>query len=225
VSNKPGESCSTLQPSSWSGGGAWTPEMLTENGIYLRDSLRGDGVGSCSAEFEDCRQTLCCADASKTCFQKDPFWAECRDTCTVGIDYEKDTDPRWQTPWSCVDLGRKDAEEAPVCAASGADDCRETRCCLQPGTKCYSKNEWWAACRATCTPAPTPAPIAPSPGTEHCAGDVENCRWSKCCKRPDTKCYAKDGHWAECKETCERGKVDFSDPYEYWTPWTCDEIV
>eukprot|EP00928_Gymnodinium_smaydae_P014935 TRINITY_DN1547_c0_g1_i6.p1 TRINITY_DN1547_c0_g1~~TRINITY_DN1547_c0_g1_i6.p1 ORF type:complete len:1008 (-),score=183.78 TRINITY_DN1547_c0_g1_i6:86-2992(-) len=37
------------------------------------------------------------------------------------------------------------------CAADG-EDCRSSRCCKTPGKTCYTKNEWWASCRESCSP-------------------------------------------------------------------------
>merc|ERR1711920_6169 len=30
-------------------------------------------------------------------------------------------------------------------------DCRDTRCCAEPGSRCYKKSKHWASCNATCS--------------------------------------------------------------------------
>jgi len=40
---------------------------------------------------------------------------------------------------------------SPECSGPDAD-CRFTRCCQVQGTKCYEKNQWWAACKTSCKP-------------------------------------------------------------------------
>lgn len=46
----------------------------------------------------------------------------------------------------------------PIATSQGAQcsehggDCRYTHCCRAAGLQCYVKNEWWASCKATCTP-------------------------------------------------------------------------
>jgi len=31
-------------------------------------------------------------------------------------------------------------------------DCRTSKCCSDSGFTCYEKNQWWASCKASCTP-------------------------------------------------------------------------
>merc|ERR1712008_248803 len=38
-----------------------------------------------------------------------------------------------------------------LCSSDPAN-CMETRCCLNPGSKCFMKHENYAGCRDTCTP-------------------------------------------------------------------------
>jgi len=70
--------------------------------------------------LEDCCSSQCCSDPSLTCYSKNEWWAQCRVSCTPGID---PTDPvGFQTPWSCEALplvGTTSA--APSCSAEGAD--------------------------------------------------------------------------------------------------------
>jgi len=53
----------------------------------------------CSGPGRNCQTTKCCAVSSATCYEKDAYWAECKASCTAGID---STDPpNHRTPWSC----------------------------------------------------------------------------------------------------------------------------
>jgi len=40
---------------------------------------------------------------------------------------------------------------ARQCSGSG-EDCRHTRCCSDPGARCYEKDDQWASCKASCAP-------------------------------------------------------------------------
>ncbi|CAE8712048.1 unnamed protein product [Polarella glacialis] len=57
----------------------------------------------CSEEGADCRSTGCCADSTMTCYEKNQFWAGCRESCSPG-PYEYD-DAMSRTPWSCRVIG------------------------------------------------------------------------------------------------------------------------
>lgn len=106
------EACSALRPGA-SGSGGWGLAELTDSGIFLRASLRGETVPptpapaptpvSCSSNTQSCKTTLCCQDSARSCYEKDASWASCREGCTPGI-YEHDP-PEYQTPWTCVLLG------------------------------------------------------------------------------------------------------------------------
>jgi hypothetical protein len=56
----------------------------------------------CAHDVEDCILSGCCVDDSKTCYEKDPWWASCRTTgsCTAGEKYEHDP-PEYSYPWTC----------------------------------------------------------------------------------------------------------------------------
>merc|ERR1719476_106363 len=71
----------------------WTCKILSKHNL------------ECAHEPEDCIMSGCCVDDSKTCYQKDDWYAGCRDTgtCTAGEPYEHDVDP-WKTPWTCKDV-------------------------------------------------------------------------------------------------------------------------
>eukprot|EP00746_Dinoflagellata_sp_MGD_P152437 gnl/MRDRNA2_/MRDRNA2_83670_c0_seq1.p1 gnl/MRDRNA2_/MRDRNA2_83670_c0~~gnl/MRDRNA2_/MRDRNA2_83670_c0_seq1.p1 ORF type:complete len:329 (-),score=36.46 gnl/MRDRNA2_/MRDRNA2_83670_c0_seq1:349-1335(-) len=37
------------------------------------------------------------------------------------------------------------------CSGTGKN-CKSTKCCTEPGMKCYEKDRYWASCKASCTP-------------------------------------------------------------------------
>jgi len=53
-----------------------------------------------------------------------------------------------------------------------------------------------------------------------CVGPKTDCRCARCCQRPGTRCYEKDGYWGACKETCIPG-IDPEDEPQFQTNWTC----
>jgi len=59
--------------------------------------------------------------------------------------------------------------------------------------------------------------VSSTPG---CAGDIENCKASRCCATPGYTCFEKDEFWASCKATCTPG-VNPDDPPEVQSPWSC----
>jgi len=72
-----------------------TPEPIPESPISSTTSK----VASCSEAGENCVATMCCADPKLQCYQKDPYWAGCKESCTAGVQPE-DVAP-WNTPWTC----------------------------------------------------------------------------------------------------------------------------
>mmetsp|Transcript_88546 Transcript_88546/g.237499 ORF Transcript_88546/g.237499 Transcript_88546/m.237499 type:complete len:529 (+) Transcript_88546:114-1700(+) len=96
---------------------------------------------SCSGEGEDCRASRCCSDPGMKCHTKNEHWAGCMATCTPGI--HPGDPPEHRTPWTC-DL-------VLACAGPG-EDCSASLCCSELGKGCYKKDEYWAACKDTCTP-------------------------------------------------------------------------
>merc|ERR1712110_82098 len=66
--------------------------------------IKAKGSTGCSDTLVvNCIHTHCCNDLGMQCFQKDFFWAACKDNCTKGID---PLDPV-PLPWSCRPLGTR----------------------------------------------------------------------------------------------------------------------
>merc|ERR1712107_948371 len=63
------------------------------------------------------------------------------DGCKPGSHDPNDAEGH-RTPWSCAVLS---------CAADYSDDCTKTKCCQNPQSYCYQKNEHWATCKPSCT--------------------------------------------------------------------------
>jgi len=61
----------------------------------------------CSTKNKDCRNTKCCAEPGMRCYQKNRWWASCKETCTPGIDPTEA--PEFQLPWDCKPLGKRSA--------------------------------------------------------------------------------------------------------------------
>eukprot|EP00959_Pyramimonas_sp_CCMP1952_P314653 6586655-Pyramimonas_sp.AAC.1 len=49
-----------------------------------------------------------------------------------------------ETVWDCTEI-------RPPCSQPG-ESCAVTKCCSDPGAKCYKKNDYWFACNQTCNP-------------------------------------------------------------------------
>lgn len=47
------------------------------------------------------------------------------------------------------------ATKRPKCSGLGKD-CRNTKCCIDPGMQCFQKNPYWANCNKTCKPGIDP---------------------------------------------------------------------
>lgn len=119
------------------------------------------------------------------------------------------------------------------CSPPG-EGCLETRCCSAPGTRCFTKNKYWAQCMEDCVPGPNPLDqVSPlpwecealgprAPGrVESCADAGMDCSRSKCCKVGGTLCFEKNDTWAACRSSCEAGRHLTSDD---GSPWTCKAL-
>jgi len=99
----------------------------------------------CAEKNQGCLASKCCKDSRLICYEKDNYWAACKDSCTPGIDTVNDA-PQYQTPWSCKPLS-----PIPTCAPTGTN-CHTSLCCEDAGLFCYEKNNEYATCKASCTP-------------------------------------------------------------------------
>mmetsp|Transcript_12139 Transcript_12139/g.31168 ORF Transcript_12139/g.31168 Transcript_12139/m.31168 type:complete len:666 (-) Transcript_12139:14-2011(-) len=128
----------------------------------------------CAVQKENCVKSRCCQAPGAKCYKKHEFWAQCRASCTRGVDMDEAEELR--TPWSCEvleepqsqalaqlaklaakmsRLASKPLAAKPVmgqCSAAG-QNCRTSRCCADSSMQCYEKDSERAECRKTCVPS------------------------------------------------------------------------
>jgi len=180
----------------------------------------------CSEPHEDCRTSLCCKDASKTCFLKNEYWASCKDDCTKG---EKDDQGE---EWECEALAHA-PENAPATHEVECDT--ETPC---RGSSGAGRNVCIAEARLTCCEAAGKSREdccqldsikAVFPGTgetafgedkcqNKCGADWGPCGVSQCCANPNFKCFEKDDTYAQCRD------ANSCPPAEDTEPWSCAQL-
>jgi len=181
--------------------------------------------GQCSAADENCKDTKCCQNEGYTCFEKNEHYASCHWSCQSGIH---DSDPlEHQTPWSCKIL------EKDVCSQAH-ENCLQSMCCENEGYKCYQKNEHYANCAFSCQPGihdndplehqtPWSCIDITKPDEGGCADFHQKCIKSGCCKNSHQTCFKKNQHYAHCDYSCTPG-INYYDPPQHQTPWTCEVI-
>lgn len=79
--------------------GGRTPGMAAAESPskYVADWVKTN----CSKVGENCLDTMCCADPTNQCYQKNEKWASCSRGCKVGV-HKEDKDKK---KWSCAHLG------------------------------------------------------------------------------------------------------------------------
>jgi len=175
---------------------------------------------TCSKAGDGCLKTRCCQDPSLTCFKKNDDWADCKQTCEPGkVDPNSPKDQ--QSPWNCAKLTR--------CSVAGAG-CMDTGCCQDQSLTCFVKNEHWADCKKACEPGkvdPNSPKDQQSPWSceKKCSVAGDGCMATGCCQDPSLTCFEKNDKWADCKKTCEPGKVDPNPPKDQQSPWTCKKMT
>jgi hypothetical protein len=108
--------------------------------------------------------------------------------------------------------------KSQACTQDG-ESCATSKCCTNPGSTCFKKNDYWSSCNATCNPYnkwengqwvhkdykvwDCKAESQPT-----CTADGQDCSASKCCSQWGSTCYKKNDHWASCNATCN--------PYYKW---------
>ena len=153
------------------------------------------------------------------------------------VQQEQDVDDTWDILDSPRLLQQRSVLVAQTAAgkagcSTNSEDCRETKCCLDPAKRCYVKDDYWGGCLSNCTqgntnPGDDPQyrtpwkceQLAPAPD---CSKDTEDCREKKCCLDSSKQCYVKNDHWGGCLSNCTPGNVHPGDADEYKTPWKCE---
>lgn len=125
-------------------------------------------------------------------------------------------------------------EEKKRNCAGQNEGCLDSKCCRDPGYRCYTKNDYWAQCMPSCFKGPNPVDqVSPlsweckelgdraSGVPETCALDNEDCIPSKCCQTAGTTCFTKNATFARCKTSCSPGPDLKADDNQ---PWSCDKV-
>mmetsp|Transcript_38265 Transcript_38265/g.110518 ORF Transcript_38265/g.110518 Transcript_38265/m.110518 type:complete len:626 (+) Transcript_38265:79-1956(+) len=131
--------------------------------------------------------------------------------------------PRKLDRYRLHDFGRPCSEDL--------EDCRSTRCCKAPGSRCYQKDDGWAACKATCRPGIDRSEerkfrtnwtcLEVKYSAPVCSDDTEDCSGTGCCNDPSKKCYQKEKGWAVCRTECAPGELWEKDDPAHRVPWNC----
>lgn len=179
------------------------------------EACKGCGGEQCS----HCRKTVdlrCCVAKAKAEDEKK--------ACCENEDYNE-----------AIKEGSCNSTEAPkpaACSAAG-EGCLQTGCCKDKDLTCFTKNEHWADCKRTCeagkidpnSPKDLQSPWScDTANATKCSKAGDGCLKTGCCQDSTTKCFVKNDHWADCKKTCEPGKVDPNSPKDEQSPWNCTEM-
>merc|ERR1711920_496875 len=176
----------------------------------------------CSEAGDNCAVSQCCSDVGMTCYKKDDHWSACNETC--------DTHSMWTADgWVKTDDPVWDCEEVRLPCSDPGENCAFSKCCSEPGMKCYKKDDHWSSCNLTCeansmwtadgwvkttdpvwncsdlTLAGTAdtADAIDTSGQSLCSEAGDNCAVSQCCSDPGMTCYKKDDHWSACTTSGE----------------------
>jgi len=85
----------------------WEPEWSCKefgvrtpgNGPPTGGKLAKWAPDTCSWAGDDCTKSHCCLGMNQQCFEKNKYWAMCKETCTAGLD------PVENETWTCNALG------------------------------------------------------------------------------------------------------------------------
>lgn len=215
----------------------------TSRGTFKASSKeKAPGAASaaeCSAGSEDCSSTKCCSDPGLQCYDKNKFWAKCREECVPGVPDPADVDA---DPWSCKELGKRTPGKVvgQEHCHDADDNCLESsKCCKGAGFACFTKNDTFGRCMPDCTPGPQyvdldngdpwtchqAGPMTPSTvgewTQEECSGDEDDCKDTRCCATSGFACYEMNEGWAQCKPSCSQEPSE-DRPWE--AAWTCTEL-
>jgi len=108
----------------------------------------------CAGPWESCLHSKCCKHPKQRCFKKNDHWAQCRDSCSPGPDEHDKKTGKHLGNWSCQKFD--DTLLPANCSADETENCWSTRCCANLMSKCFKKDDGWAACNSTCTEAINP---------------------------------------------------------------------
>mmetsp|Transcript_76123 Transcript_76123/g.198340 ORF Transcript_76123/g.198340 Transcript_76123/m.198340 type:complete len:518 (+) Transcript_76123:3-1556(+) len=173
-------------------------------------------AATCAMGLQNCNVSTCCSTPGHQCYEQAPgFYSQCRPSCVPGKD-----PMHWDGgDWTCKETGARTAGEDP-CGDPGMD-CRQSKCCRQPGHTCFEKNVSWATCKAECMPgAPDLNDIDPYPWSCNKFGETKtgampwiagqcadggwaDCTKVGCCKNAGEICYKQNDYFGTCKPACQ----------------------
>lgn len=179
---------------------------------------------TCSADWQECTASKCCASPGFTCFEKSDGYARCLRECP-----DPASPPEWQRQYSCrihdkaqVDtrqlLPQHHSRSQSTCSPNHGE-CTVAGCCASPGYSCYEHGPHFAMCLPTGTcetfwPNTSHATCAVKERKNECAGPSGDCSQSTCCSDPGYKCFQKDSVSHEAR--CMRGCSSYGEGLEGW---------
>ncbi|CAK0837661.1 unnamed protein product [Prorocentrum cordatum] len=231
----------------------WDCEVISVGSTDVSTDSDAGNVAATRARRagQSCDRPMCCSEPGARCYKKDDGWSSCNQTCggTTNSMWMYD---RWvktdNSVWDCKDLTVtpvesadpiKDAEaedETGTCSQNGAS-CTHSKCCSEPGSKCYKKDDGWSSCNQTCDPNSKWTVDYGWVKTNETVWDCEeirlpctengaSCALSKCCSDPYAKCYKKSAGWSSCNQTCDPNSKWMDDRWVKTneTVWDCEVI-
>mmetsp|Transcript_12227 Transcript_12227/g.27702 ORF Transcript_12227/g.27702 Transcript_12227/m.27702 type:complete len:618 (+) Transcript_12227:119-1972(+) len=164
---------------------ALTLNSSTSNSTQARSSSTTTApplaVAPCAAPAGNCLASLCCITPGLTCFEKDSTYAQCKRSCTRGMDASEPAEVR--TPWSCTPLGNftttttttyESSDSKRLCAVDDGD-CSKLKCCVSANVTCFEKDTTFAQCLSKC-PNATNASEAAAVKNESKQSSLWTCR-------------------------------------------------
>lgn len=98
----------------------------------------GSNLGSCCSGLVECQEPRP---------QSDPYYCAATDSRHGSSCWSSVTICRSE----CSAVQEPEPEPEPTCSATN-ENCLDTQCCSDSSLTCYEKNQWWAQCKASCTP-------------------------------------------------------------------------
>jgi len=95
---------------------AGAPVNASERSKLEATLLENASSIACSATGSDCRNASCCSQPGFQCFEKDKWFADCREDCVPG-SLDPTDPPGHRTPWSCTPIGQRSPTAPPLAAA------------------------------------------------------------------------------------------------------------
>ncbi|CAK0800147.1 unnamed protein product [Prorocentrum cordatum] len=188
----------------------------------------------------------CCSEPGSKCYKKNDYWFACNQTCNP---YYMWKDGGWvktnETVWDCEEI-------RPPCTPNG-ESCALSKCCSEPGMKCYKKNDYWSSCNQTCNPnylwmetgwvktddthwdCEVITIDSTDVSTDSDAGNAADavastdseCSPNGCCSEPGAKCYKKNDYWSSCNQTCNPNYLWMETGWVVTneTVWDCEDLT